>query len=1046
MSDPIGRNFSMQKLLQERADHNPNAIAIAAPERTPLTYARLWGEIFQTAKRLRELGVDQKARVAIVLPNGPEMAVSFLSVSSIAASAPINPSYRAAEFDFYLSDLNVTAVLIQSGVDSPVIDVAKKRGIPILELEPAIGEPAGVFTVSGAQVSSNELDDFRNSDDLALLLHTSGTTSKPKIVPLTHRNIGYSAYNIAASLDLSQNDCCLNVMPLFHIHGLIASVLSSLTAGGTVVCTPGFLAPNFFEWMETFHPTWYTAVPTMHQSILQRAGTNQKIIERNPLRFIRSSSSALPSKVMAELESVFRAPVIEAYGMTEASHQMSTNPLPPGVRKPGSVGIATVEIAVMDPDGNLLGSENAGEIVIRGPNVMGGYENNAAANESSFRNGWFRTGDQGHLDSDGYLSLTGRLKEIINRAGEKISPREIDEVLMEHPAVAQVVAFAVPHPDLGEEVGAAIVLNGNGSVTDKEIREFAGARLADFKIPRRIVFLQEIPKGPTGKLQRIGLAERLGIAMVSESPEVKSSFTAPATELEKTVAKIWAEVLGIPEVGAKDDFFSLGGDSILATQILSRIRVGMEVELSFVVFLETPTVQGMAKSIKECTRSTHRISSIERISREGELPLSRAQQRLWFLDQLLPGNPAFNRPVIVRLSGQFRRDVLELTLKEILRRHEILRTSFDSFDGQPVLRISSAKELSLKFVGLQDALIPEQELQAFLKGEVVRPFDLKQAPLIRAHLLRLAKNDHVLVLNFHHIIFDGWSVGVLFKEIGSLYDAFSNGKPSPLPELPIQYVDFASWQHKQLEEGDLDSQLSYWTNQLNNLSRLNLPTDKPRPRVQTYVGAYHNYLISAEISESIKTSCRKESITPFMPLLAAFQILLHEYSKQDDVVVGTVLANRNRLETENLIGFFVNLVVLRMDFSGNPNFREVLQRVRNLSLDAYSNQDLPFEKVVEALNPKRSLTQTPLFQVLFVLQNSPMPPVELPQTKLSVLEIDPGVSQFDLVLNVQDTPQGFLTTWRYNTDLFQTATVTGMSDHYVKLLRDILTVPSNLLK
>jgi acyl-CoA synthetase (AMP-forming)/AMP-acid ligase II len=332
-------------------------------------------------------------------------------------------------------------------------------------------------------------------------------------VPLSLRNVCTSACNVRTTLSLTAVDRGLNVMPLFHIHGLIAGLLAPLSAGGEVFCTPGFDALHFFRWMEEAHPTWYTAVPTMHQTILARAGKHAAVIRANPLRFVRSSSSALPPQVIGELEATFNAPVIESYGMTEAAHQMASNLLPPGVRKPGTVGVAAgPEVAIMDADGALLPAGKAGEIVIRGLNVTAGYQNNPKANADAFSNGWFRTGDQGVLDPDGYLFITGRLKEIINRGGEKISPREVDDVLMDHPAVRQVVTFAVPHDKLGEDVAAAVVLREGANATEKELREFAGKRLAPFKVPRTVVFLDEIPKGATGKLQRIGLAQKLGLA------------------------------------------------------------------------------------------------------------------------------------------------------------------------------------------------------------------------------------------------------------------------------------------------------------------------------------------------------------------------------------------------------------------------------------------------------------------------------------------------------------------------------------------------------
>jgi len=494
---------------------NSGATAISAPGRPPLAYDALRTLVDQTLQVLRKLGAGRNDPVAIVLPNGPEMAACFLAVASGCTAAPLNPAYRADEFEFYLTDLGAKLLIVEAGRDTPAIEVARRLGVRVVTLTPQSDGPAGRFQLAAQEPAGAPAQPATaaTAEDIALVLHTSGTTSRPKIVPLSHRNICTSAQNIRTTLALTAQDRGLNVMPLFHIHGLMAGLAAPLSAGGEVFCSSGFDALHFFRWMEEAHPTWYTAVPTMHQTILARASRHQDVIRANPLRFIRSSSSALPPQVIAELERTFNAPVVESYGMTEAAHQMASNPLPPKARKPGTVGLAAgPEIAIMSTDGNLLPSGTAGEIVIRGRNVTSGYQNNPKANAEAFTHGWFRTGDQGVLDPEGYLSITGRLKEIINRGGEKISPREVDEVLMDHPAVRQVVTFAVPHDKLGEDVAAAVVLREGVSVTEKALREFAGQHLAPFKVPRTIVFLPEIPKGATGKLQRIGLAQKLGLA------------------------------------------------------------------------------------------------------------------------------------------------------------------------------------------------------------------------------------------------------------------------------------------------------------------------------------------------------------------------------------------------------------------------------------------------------------------------------------------------------------------------------------------------------
>ena len=517
MSDDRGpktENAStIAQLLEAGSDTHT---AITSPGGVPLSYSALRTQLRGIVSALNERGIGANDRVAIVLDNGPEMATAFLCIAAGATAAPLNPSYRADEFEFYLTDLRAKLLVVAAGKETPATAVAAKLGLPIAHLVAHPNRGAGSFelefptTMTPTEPTTPRL---ASPDDIALVLHTSGTTSRPKIVPLAHRNVCASAANIRGTLSLTNKDIGLVVMPLFHIHGLIAALLAPLSAGGTVWCTPGFNALKFFAWLSEAKPTWYTAVPTMHQAILLRAPKNEDAVAGSKLRFIRSSSSSLPPTVLAELERVFRTRVAEAYGMTEAAHQMASNPLPPRERKPGTVGVAAgPEIRVVDEQGKTVAVGARGEIVIRGGNVMTAYENNPDANATAFIDGWFRTGDVGTMDHEGYLSIVGRLKEIINRGGEKISPREVDEIIMEHPAVHQCVTFAVPHDMLGEEVGAAIVLREGYTADEKELRAFAAIKLADFKVPKRIVIVKEIPVGATGKLQRIGLAAKLGLS------------------------------------------------------------------------------------------------------------------------------------------------------------------------------------------------------------------------------------------------------------------------------------------------------------------------------------------------------------------------------------------------------------------------------------------------------------------------------------------------------------------------------------------------------
>jgi acyl-CoA synthetase (AMP-forming)/AMP-acid ligase II/acyl carrier protein len=603
-------NRTIAQLIKGQAEKSPNATAIGSLDRAPLNYHDLYQQVLTTHEQLRSFGIGRNDCVAIILPNGPQMAGSFLAISASATTAPLNPSYRHAELEFYLRDLQACAVVLEKDRDSAAKEVALSLNIPVIELAPSQDAVSGKFILHADVDKSPARDEFAQPDDVALMLHTSGTTSKPKIVPLSHHNLSTSAHNISTSLHLTPQDRCLNVMPLFHIHGLVASLLASIFSGASVLCSPGFYAPKFFEWIAAYKPTWYTAVPTMHQAILDRAPANQGTIEQTQFRFIRSCSAALPPTLMRELEATFNAPVVEAYGMTEASHQMTCNPLPPQTRKPGSVGVATgVEVAILsEHDDSLLPSEQIGEIVIRGLNVTKGYVNNPEANAHAFSNTWFRTGDQGYLDSEHYLFITGRIKEIINRGGEKISPREVDEVLLDHPLVSQALTFAMPDPTLGEDVAAAVIAK-DSSLTASELRKFANTRLAYFKVPRQIIFLDEIPKGPTGKPQRIGLAEQLGITnVVRDQDHLEIEYIAPRDPIEELLGELWMDVLNLERIGVHNTFLSVGGDSLLALQLISRLRESLNINISLLDFFDAPTIAEQADIVQEMLLHEHSSS------------------------------------------------------------------------------------------------------------------------------------------------------------------------------------------------------------------------------------------------------------------------------------------------------------------------------------------------------------------------------------------------------------------------------------------------------
>ncbi|MFL5349887.1 MAG: condensation domain-containing protein, partial [Hyalangium sp.] len=576
--------------------------------------------------------------------------------------------------------------------------------------------------------------------------------------------------------------------------------------------------------------------------------------------------------------------------------------------------------------------------------------------------------------------------------------------------------------------------------TSAELRSFLKEHLPEYMVPSAFVVLEALPITANGKLDRKALP-------APEATVSAAEYIAPRTPTEEKLAALWAEVLGVPRVGVEDNFFELGGHSLLATQVISRVRSAFEMELPVRALFEAPTLGELARRIDEVlareTGNASQTPTPRPVPRTGDLPLAFSQQRLWFLDQLEPGSPVYNVPYALRLSGQPDAEALRHAFEELVRRHESLRTTFTSRDGQPRQVIAPSLDLPLEVMDLQDVPAARREARAreLARQEAQRPFDLTNGPLLRTALLRLGADDHVLLVTLHHIISDGWSMGVLVREVAVFYAAFVAGQQPSLPPLPIQYADFAVWQREWLQGEVLDSQLGYWKQQLSGAAHLELTTDKPRPPVQTVRGDSLPVVLPKALSESIKALSTRLGVTPFMTLLAGFQVLLHRYSGQDDISVGSPIAGRRGTELESLIGFFVNTLVLRSRVDPGTTFRELLLQVRDTTLAAYEHQDVPFEKLVEELQPQRDLSRPPFFQVMFVLQNTPVEALRLPGLTLRPMQHSSTTAKFDWTLGFTDMPEGFTGNLEYNTDLFEPGTVARAMVHLRVLLSAVVANP-----
>ncbi|MBX3732749.1 MAG: amino acid adenylation domain-containing protein [Verrucomicrobiae bacterium] len=1038
------------------------APAVRGPAGALLDHATLSGRIRDWAQALNEKGIGRNDRLALVLPDGPGTAVLSLAVSSVATAAPLNPELSRSEFEAHLDGIRPCAVLLPEAGHAAAGGAAQRLGIPVWTL----GDAAGSVGVRGEPLRREIRAGWAGPDDVALLLPTSGTSARPKRVPLTHRNLCRAASCIREVLELSSEDCCLNIMPLFHIHGL-SLLYASLAAGGSVACVRRFDPGRFAEWLQEFRPTWFSAAPAMHRMLLDALRGGPGVPAEGRLRFIRSASAPMPAAWIREMEACFGVPFIEAYGMTETGPQIASNRLPPHPRKLGSVGRAAgPEVAVADPVGRHLGPGQPGEVVVRGPNVVCGYDQDPVADAHAFQDGWLRTGDLGYLDADGDLFITGRVSDVINRGGEKVSPHHVESVLREHPDVAQAVVFATDHPVLGQLPAALVVprhrdRDGAGNPLGETLPSWLASRLAPFEMPQPIRIVDEIPVGPGGKIRRRELAALLAQDAPKSDPEPAPSTGNDATPVHRRLAGLWEEVLGVRPDGPEANFFSLGGHSLAATRLAARVREVFGLDLSEAVVFQKPTIAALVGEIGQqlacrlVEGGWHLVRGetgtavggrdravLRRRPRAAPLPLSYAQQRLWFLDRVDSG-PAYHMAIALRLTGLLDRAVLAAALGRIRDRHEVLRTTFPVVGGEPVQNVGAPGlvPVPLRELNVPQPAEPAAVEQALLE-EFERPFDLAAGPLLRAAVVSTAPRDHRLLVTVHHIVFDGWSTAIFLQELSRTCRVLASGWTAlqDLFPLPLQYADYSAWQREWCCGPEFEAQLDYWRRQLREAPVLcTFPPDRPRPAVQTHRGACLYRRIPPAQVAALRALGHRHQATLYMTLLATFQALLSRYSGQRDCVVGTAVANRTHPELENLIGFFANTLVLRTDLSGDPDFPELLGRVRSLFLEALAHQDVPFERLVNALHVDRDLSRMPFFQVMLVFQNLPgtggEQAIELgPDLLAQPTTLERHGAKFDLTLYLQEDVSGLDANWLYNADLYDPETVGRIAAHFEAML------------
>lgn len=1020
---------SIPELFELQTEQTPDAAALVFNQ-SQMTYRELNNRANRLALHLQGLGVGPEVLVGMYMERSFDMIVGLLGILKAGgAYLPLNPDDPQERLTFMLRDAQAPVVLTMA----KLADNLYRTGVKVVCLDEELS----------ASLSADNPECTVEPSNLAYVMYTSGSTGQPKGVSVTHSAV----VRLVKNADYVR----LKADEVFLQHSNVAfdastfEIWGSLLNGAKLVVAPAFnlsleeLGAIIKE--HKISTLWLT-------SGLFNQMVENRLEDLSSVRQLLSGGDALSvHHVRRVIDELKECQLINGYGPTENTTFSTTCRLSEDqIGNSVSIGrpITDTQVYILDPGLNTLPVGVPGELYVGGTGLARAYFRRPGLSAERFiphpfgeaGSRLYRTGDLVRFLPDGNIEFLGRMDKQLKLRGFRIEPGEIEALLAQHPSVRESVVLLDDTSAADKRIIAFVVADSGTAAS--ELRAYLKDRLPDYMIPSAFKLLEELPLTPNGKIDRKAL-----LRMPLDNSGLEKSYVPPSTPEEEVVAEIWADVLSVGRVGLHDNFFELGGHSLLATQVISRVRKMYQVDLSLRYLFENPTIAAFVGGI---SRREARIESeeLKAIDRRGSLPLSFAQERLWFLDRLVPDSPFYNMSAAFVITGPLQIDKLAKTFKELLKRHETLRTSFIADEaGVPSQKIDPDLTIEMPVIDLQTLTRGEQEAEVrrLTKQEAEKVFDLTQAPLLRSTLLKLSEEEHVLLMTMHHIISDGWSLGVLNREIGSIYNAFSAGNDSPLPELEVQYADFSVWQRRWLGKGVYESQLAYWKEQLNNLPLLDIPTDKARPAVATYHGAVEFIEIPADLTRKLRDLSLESGCSLFMTLLTGMMVILNRHTGQNDIVLGSPIANRVRKELEALIGFFVNTLVLRGDLSGNPTFVELLERVRRVTLDAYENQDLPFEHLVEELQPERDLSRNPLVQMAFALQNASMKDIEFDGLTIKALETESVMVRMDMefhLFEVQESINGFIL---YNTDLFESPTIVRLLSHFLNLLKAVAESP-----
>jgi len=1029
----------VHQLFEEQVDRTPQHVALVS-QGEALTYRELNTRANKIASYLRAHGAGAEAVVGICMERSLDMIAGMLGVLKAgAAYIPLDPGYPAERIAFMIDDAGISIVLTQQ-------DLAGRL--------PSDSIQVIVDRETFDQESGDNHDVTISDQNLAYVLYTSGSTGKPKAVEVQHESLATYAATAIANFDVESTDRVLQFASISFDTSAEEIYPCLLSGARLVLRTDAMLvsAAEFFRQCDEWGIT-VLDLPTAYWHELVNAIATINVPASLRL-VILGGEKVRPEYVSRWREHTGDYPrLLNTYGPTEATIVATLYDFAEsGSFENAPIGrpIDHARVRVLDRNLRECPIGISGELYIGGAGLARGYRNHPELTAERFvpdpfgESGarLYKTGDVVRWLPDGNLDYVERVDKQVKIRGFRVETGEIETTLREHSSVNDVVV--VPHTEENDTRLVAYVLTNGDALEPNVLRDFLRRRLPEHMIPSAFVKLESIPLTAHGKV------DVRALPAPDRFRSERTAFVAPRNPIETLIAGIWVEVLDLEEVSVEDNFFDVGGHSLLATQVISRIREALHVELPLRDIFESSTVAGLAEKVEVALRTEEHatLPSIKPVSRDQELPLSFPQERLWLVHQLHPTSVAYHVLRPLRISGDLNVPILERTLTEVLSRHEIYRTTIETRQGRPVQVIHPPEEVKLPVTDLRSLPREEREkaVQKLIDEEGQRPFDLSRGPLWRVTLLRIDDAEYLMMLTEHHLVHDGWTEGRLVLDFLALYEALVTGQPSPLPELAIQYADFAYWQRSTIQGEFLESLLSYWKKQLADLPpMLELPADFPRPPVETFRGANTTVAFSPELTTALNTLSRNEGVTIYMMLMAAFNVLLHRYTRQEDIAVGAPIANRNHVETEMLTGFFVNTLVMRNDLSGNPEFRELLRRVREVALEAYMHQEMPFERLVEELQPDRALNRQALFQAMFVLHNAPSPPVTLPGMTVETLRVHNGTSKFDMLLAMREEGDHLTAAIEYNTDIFAETTIRRMLVHFENLLQSIVDHPEQRL-